>query len=199
MESVAWLSGESATDKPDCACPVLGEFAINLNDGLDNENRQKLLPLALELVGTRSPEHEWERADYLVIQVARRILPIAFDAISLPEFANEYREVKTKEDVFEVSGRARKAAYATNAAYAANAAYATAYAANAAYAAYAAYATANAAANAANAARQSVLVQCIPILQEAIALGPNGKDELERYMPRIKELGEFADKMLAKA
>ena len=228
MEAAAWLGGEEATDAPQCACPVLGRFGIRLNDALNHENRQKLLPLSLNMVGSRSKEHERIRADYLVIQVARRILPIAFDAIGQTDIANEYRQATTKGQVYDISVRAKKsaAAYAAYAAYAAAAdAYAAAYAAYAAYAAAAdAYAAAAAAADAYAAAaaaaaadayaaaaaaadayaayaaaHQDVLLQCIPILAEAIDLGPNGKDALDTYLPRIEALGEFADKHLVGA
>ena len=201
MESVAWLAGENATDAPECACPVLGRFAITINDRLDDENRQSLLPLALDLVGTRSKDFERVRADFLVMQVGTKIVPQAFDLIGLTDIANELRACKTKAELFNVANNAKRAADAANAADAADAA---ADAADAA--ANAAYAAANAAyaadaANAVNAvnAKQKILVQCVPILEQAILLGPNGREELERYRPRIKELGKFATNVLAGA
>jgi hypothetical protein len=87
--------------------------------------------------------------------------------------------------------------------YLANAAYLAANAADAALTAADAVAAYDAAkflrhfdANAATAvaadARQQILLRCIPILQEAINLGPNGADQWPTYEPRAKALGEFA-------
>ena len=178
MEAVSWLGGETCSDTPQCACPELGRFAVRLNDILSNENRQKLIPLAFDMLGTRSKEHEKIRAEFLVIQVARRIISVAFDKINLPDFANEYKNVKTLEQVREVSLRAKKAAYAA------------AGAAGAAGAAAHAYATAYDAAYAYAGACQEMLLLCIPILQEAIALGPNGKID-DVVLERAVRLSEF--------
>ena len=211
MEAAAWLGGETATDKPECACPVLGRFAISLNDKLNDKNRQQLLPLALDMVGSRSKEHEQLRADLLVMEVGTKIVPQAFDAIGLHDHANALGACKTKEELRTAAYAAASAAYAANAF---NAAYAAAYAAasaayaanafNAAYAAanaanYAANAVAYAGDNAADAAKQKIFLQCVPILSAAIKLGPNGHDSLNEYMPRIKELGKFANTVLAGA
>lgn len=159
MEAVAWMASEGATDHPECACPVLGAFAIRLNDRLNDENRQKLKPLILPLTGSRSKAHEQARVEYLVLAVTTRILPQVFEA-RWPEHAKALRECKTMADV--------KKATANAAAYAA------------------AYAT-----DAANATRQDLLLQCIPILREAIMLGPNGADKWPVYEPRAKALAEF--------
>ena len=34
MEAVAWVAGEPWSDKPRCACPVIGDFLRHFNDGL---------------------------------------------------------------------------------------------------------------------------------------------------------------------
>lgn len=223
METVHWLSGakdagETPTDSPDCACPVLGAFAIRLNDSLNDRNRQKLLPLALPLTGTRSKEHEKARAEFLVMAVINRILPQVFEK-RWPEHAKAMREAETLQEAREVCLSAEKdasadAAYAYAYAYAAADAAASASAASAAYAAaaadaataataaaaadahadaaHAAYAAAAyaAAADAAD-ARQSILLQCIPILKEAIELGPNAGDQWPEFESRARELGEY--------
>lgn len=217
METVHWLSGakdagETPTDSPDCACPVLGAFAIRLNDSLNDRNRQKLLPLALPLTGTRSPEHEQARDEFLVMAVINRILPQVFEK-RWPEHAKAMREAETLQEAREVCLSAEKdasadAAYAYAYAYAADSADAAASAAYAAYAAAAAdaataadaadahadaaYAAAAyaAAADAAD-ARQSILLQCIPILKEAIELGPNAGDQWPEFESRARELGEY--------
>ncbi len=88
MEMVAFMECLSHTDKPECTCPVIREFVIATNDMLDDEQRQKLLPVLPELVDTvvdlkmmqerkrmicnramQSYEHQsrrWEEAQYLV-------------------------------------------------------------------------------------------------------------------------------------
>ncbi len=198
METVHWLSGakdagETPTDSPDCACPVLGAFAIRLNDSLNDENRQKLLPLALPLTGTRSPEHEKARAEFLVMAVINRILPQVFEK-RWPEHAKAMREAETLQEAREVCLSAKKDASAYASAAAASAASAAAYAADAA-AASAASAAAYAAdaddADAAAAARQSIFLQCIPILKEVIELGPNAGDQWPEFESRARELGEY--------
>jgi len=202
METVHWLSGakdagETPTDSPECACPVLGAFAIRLNDSLNDENRQNLLPLALPLTGTRSKEHEKARAEFLVMAVINRILPQVF-VKRWPEHAKAMREAETLQEAREVCLSAKKDASA-DAAYAyaaADAAYAAAAAdahADAAYAAasYAADAASAASYAAAADARQSIFLQCIPILKEAIELGPNAADQWPEFESRARELGEY--------
>lgn len=58
MEAVSWLDGGEATDKPDCACGELGDYAIFLNDHMGKRQRQSLLPLAYEMAGTKSEKYE---------------------------------------------------------------------------------------------------------------------------------------------
>lgn len=197
MEAVSWLASEGATDRPECACPVLGEFAIGLNDAMDSASRQKLLPLVLPMTGTRSPDHEQMRAEYIVLRVIREIVPVAFDAVGLPDHAKAMREAKD----LSAARAAAHAADAVNAfAYAAaNAALRAAVraaaraVADAAHAANAVNAAARAVAHAAaHDGRQDLLLSCIPILEGAIMLGPNASDQWDIYKPRAEALGAFA-------
>jgi len=105
-------------------------------------------------------------------------------------------------DAADAAAAADYAADAADAAYATAAAAAADYAADAAkavdaaaYAAAKAVDAAYAAAKAANAgyvaARQRVLLECIPILREAIMLGPNGSDLWADYASRPEALSEF--------
>ena len=72
MEAVAYVAGEPWSDKPACACPVLGAFMRAWNDDLPEADRDRLLrPLVRRLVGSRStPEVEarrsWLAMDWLV-------------------------------------------------------------------------------------------------------------------------------------
>ena len=54
MEAVAYVAGEPWSDRPECACPVIGAFLRSWNDALNGDERTKLLlPLVPRLVGTR--------------------------------------------------------------------------------------------------------------------------------------------------
>ncbi len=85
MEAVAWLEGLSHSDRPDCTCPVIAECVTVLNDWMDEETRQGLVPYLPRLAGTVSKPHERARAEFAVLQAARKSLPlvagkIGFDA-----------------------------------------------------------------------------------------------------------------------
>jgi hypothetical protein len=209
MEAVAWMAAEGATDRPECACPVLAAFAIKLNDGLSDENRQLLKPLILPMTGTRSEVHEKARAEYLVLAVVNRTLPQAFEA-SWPDHARSLRDATTLAEVQTAALAARassSAAYAARASSAASSAAANAAASSAAAnaAAYAAAATAYTAAayaaayaaGACYADHQKVFIQCIEILREAIMLGPNASDLWSHYEPRARALAEHVETLNA--
>jgi hypothetical protein len=61
MELASMLSGETFSDRPRNASPVIAAFLRTYNDGLDDERRQDLYPLASMIVGSaagRSIERE---------------------------------------------------------------------------------------------------------------------------------------------
>lgn len=64
MEAVAWVAGEEQSDAPACASPVLAAFGRSLNDALDDDRRQELVPLVPLLVG--SVDRAADQADGLV-------------------------------------------------------------------------------------------------------------------------------------
>lgn len=74
MQTAAWLVGEPLTDHPACASHVLAEFAIFVNDELEQAPRQQLRKLAVLLSGSRAPDFEMQRAEFLIVQVAKDIL-----------------------------------------------------------------------------------------------------------------------------
>ena len=137
MEAVAWFAGERHSDKPKCACPVLSAYGRTLNDRMLEVERNRFLKQLIPLlVGTRStPVVELARAEYLIRETTRRILPIAMDAVGLREEAKRLRalpdDLRPYADAAAYTARA--AARAAEAAYAAHAA---ARAAEAAYAAH---------------------------------------------------------------
>jgi hypothetical protein len=72
MEAVAFVAGEEWSDRPQCACPVIGAFLRSWNDGLpsDAERDRLLKDLIPQLVGTRNKDVERKRslmaADWLI-------------------------------------------------------------------------------------------------------------------------------------
>jgi hypothetical protein len=63
MELASMLGHERFSDRPGSASPVIGAFLRTYNDGIDDERRQDLYPLASLIVGTaRGRSLERERA-----------------------------------------------------------------------------------------------------------------------------------------
>lgn len=52
MELASMLSDEPFSDRPATASPVIGAFLRTYNDGIDDQRRQDLYPLAASIVGT---------------------------------------------------------------------------------------------------------------------------------------------------
>jgi hypothetical protein len=52
MELASMLGGEPFSDRPQNSSPVIGAFLRTYNDGIDDERRQDLYPLAASIVGT---------------------------------------------------------------------------------------------------------------------------------------------------
>src|SRR5687768_2512429 len=73
---------ESADDCPPCFSRPIAAYAIGLNDRMPDRLRQELLlPFVTRLAGTADTKAiERARAEYIVIQTIRRILPIALRA-----------------------------------------------------------------------------------------------------------------------
>jgi hypothetical protein len=71
MEAVAYVAGESWTDSPQCASPVIAAFLRSYNDSVNDEVRQTLKQYIPRLIGTRGDDALEERrsliaADWLV-------------------------------------------------------------------------------------------------------------------------------------
>src|SRR3989304_972508 len=92
MEMVSYLANEPWSDHPKCACPILTEYAIRINDRFTDEHRQLLKPLIPLLVNTKSTDE---------VQIARKRLmrwrnvtvtyPLILETLKLPELAAELR------------------------------------------------------------------------------------------------------------
>ena len=157
MEAVAWMQGEEHSDTPKGACSILGRFGTKLNDKMPNEYRTLLNPMVLKMAGTVSKEHEQLRVEYLVRQIAKRVVPIVFEAAGLTKQAGYLRAIADDAPMQYIKTVCRTYANAANAA-----SYAASYTAS--------YA------NAANAAKEDIWKEPVKILDEAINLGPHGGD-----------------------
>jgi hypothetical protein len=62
MEWVSHLAGESHSDEPACVSPVLRALCIALNDGLEDEPRQRLRPYLARTIGTVDDGLDFARA-----------------------------------------------------------------------------------------------------------------------------------------
>lgn len=94
MELVGWVAGETFSDHPRCACPVLTEFLVEWNDRIGDQARRLLKPLIPKLVGSRST-HEVERTrSWLLADWAMRVAaPMALDSAHLPDLAQRLRDL----------------------------------------------------------------------------------------------------------
>ena len=105
MEAVAYLAGEPHTYAPECACPVLTEYAIVINDAMgdgpngDALRARYLHDLAPMLVGSRStPDVEQARAYVLADHAVRIFAPLALDSAGLGDEAAKLRSLDAVVD-----------------------------------------------------------------------------------------------------
>ena len=85
MEAVAYMAGEPWSDSPACASPVISAFLRSWNDGLSDDDRDRLLPAAVwvpRLVGSRGDDATEERRAYLALDWLIRVqTPAWFDLL----------------------------------------------------------------------------------------------------------------------
>lgn len=77
MDAANWIVRGKIGDDPDGACPVIRAYAIELNDLLPDDQRQRLKQFILRVIDNRDPASEQARAKYLVEQIVKLILPLA--------------------------------------------------------------------------------------------------------------------------
>jgi hypothetical protein len=58
MSLVAFLAGESHSDAPGCASPLIQAFAVAINDHMPHAARQRLKPFAPRIIGTNDGSDE---------------------------------------------------------------------------------------------------------------------------------------------
>ena len=76
MEAVAYMAGEPWSDSPACASPAISAFLRTWNDGLSDDDRDRLLPAAVwvpRLVGSRGDDATEERRAYLALDWLVRV------------------------------------------------------------------------------------------------------------------------------
>jgi hypothetical protein len=76
MSLVAFLAGEAHSDTPRAASPLIREFAVPINDGMDRSMRQRLKPFAPRILGT-SDGRDPERAALLYRAIVEEVFPQA--------------------------------------------------------------------------------------------------------------------------
>ena len=193
MEMVSFLAGEEWSDNPPCSSPIISRFCQVINDRMGQEFRDRLQTYVPRLIGTASPEHDADRAGYLVWSSIRVFAPIAMRAAGLEEWAVRLEGLSGSLAEARVVCRGARSAAAAAAAYdaaaaaaayaAADAAYAAAYAA--ADAAYAAADAAYAAAAAAYAADDDAIFK---VLDGLLKIGPSGATYTPAQIARVPEL-----------
>jgi len=100
MSLVALLAGESHTDRPRVACPVIATFAIKINDGLDCDARQTLKPFAPRIIGTRDGRAR-QRTWLLVNAILGEVLPRRARDAGLPVPASLTEQLRVRSTAFD--------------------------------------------------------------------------------------------------
>ena len=74
MSLVAFLAGERHGDRPQAASPLIRDFAVPINDGMDTPMRQRLKAFAPRIIGTQDGRDR-ERAELLYRAMLDEVLP----------------------------------------------------------------------------------------------------------------------------
>lgn len=87
MEWVSHLAGDPNSNEPGCVSPVLRAFCTTLNNAMEDEPRQRLLPYLERTIGTADDgldeTRSWMALDWLI----RVYAPTWLDAAGLPHSA----------------------------------------------------------------------------------------------------------------
>jgi len=88
MEAVAWLAGETHTDRPQCASSIITNYAMDLNDTWNDTQRQKLIPYIPKIINTKD-EHDNERGLLAIDWLIRTYTPTWLKLANLTEQAED--------------------------------------------------------------------------------------------------------------
>lgn len=96
LEATAYLAGEPHSDHPKCVATSLTRFGTELNDSLDDEERQQLIPLIPRLIGTATDGiSSHQRYAWCVDWLIRTSLPAWLDLAGLAASAALLRDLPT--------------------------------------------------------------------------------------------------------
>jgi hypothetical protein len=105
MEAVAYMAGEPWSDSPACASPVISAFLRSWNDGLSDDDRDRLLPAAVwvpRLVGSRGDDAAEERRAYLALDWLIRVHTPAWLAL-VPSLAPHAAALRALPEVVDLT------------------------------------------------------------------------------------------------
>ena len=108
-ELVAFIAGEKHSEWPECASPVIRRLGMRLNDRLDDERRQLLLPFAYRSLGTATDGREEERRQLCNDWVLHTALPRWLDLADCKEAADRLRSLPADLSVAAVLSELRVA------------------------------------------------------------------------------------------
>jgi hypothetical protein len=98
LEAAAFVAGEKHTDNPACVSPVLGAFGRSINDQLDNDQRQQLKPLIVQLPGTTGDGLDEARGYLALDWLVRTYVPTWLELAGLNAQAVELRAMRRIAD-----------------------------------------------------------------------------------------------------
>ncbi len=157
MSAIHWYTrnGKNWTDQPKCVSPVIRPICIQLNDLLDDGERERMIgPHLFAPVGTNTGQaDDTKRSFHILDTLARKITPFWFRYSKKPNLIAMCNELESLAPIVnkttaDIALPVMKRASASAAAYSDAYAYANAYADADAYANASAYAYAHANANA---------------------------------------------------
>lgn len=94
LEAVAYVAGEEHSARPKCVSLVLASFGRAVNDGLDDDERQLLVPYIPRLIDTVSTiAHERRRECAIVDAVVHDVVPLALEAVGWQDLADRVRAI----------------------------------------------------------------------------------------------------------
>lgn len=110
MELAALLAGETHSDNPRCASPMLAAYVRRLNDNMPDDERQRLALVAPRLIGTAGSEaEEVERAVSLAWHAVRVLAPAALRASSRSKRrAATARALERQTDLFKAMEKTKR-------------------------------------------------------------------------------------------
>ncbi len=98
MELVSYIANEPWSDHPKCACPILTEYAIRMNDRFNNEHRQLLKPLIpLLLNSVASDPVKIARKRLIMWRNVTVMYPLILDCYNMTELADNLRALTNCE------------------------------------------------------------------------------------------------------